>query len=519
MRFLIGLLLITSFSFSQELKWSEELKTSNYPIGFYPISEDTMVVVARGGMIARSDYFFYNVVNGKFVSENKMSSGFLGGSKEIIEVLLLDGKLTFFYTENHPKGVRLYAQSLGMHSEPVGEPKMLVDHLTKARLLSSNVDFRITQSANEKFYAVTSIDQKSNRLESPYLISYIFDQNHQLLSSAENQIGFRASDSYSINYKVSDLGNLMLLISGFDTRPSDRRGYYNLEFFVQKKDGEMVHNNLKDFDGSMSKVTFTQNSPTSYSIAYTFNDLTAKNKPQAGFIGIRSYFFDENTFALSERKESVIDRQTIFNTYTDKQRAKYDKAISKGKAYNLALSDNNRLHSYSLLKDSSKLATFESFYIRVVQRSSGRMSYTYTYYHYDDIKLMKFDAQDVIDYSKSIPKHQVSEGVDLFNSYISLRDSSHLIFVFNDNIDNYLNGSYVAGYNPRSLGTNVPRKTCTALLKVGMKDGEEERTVLWNPSDDGRFVNTDLSTYSVKQGVLYLFYVQKNRIAIGSVKL
>jgi|GEM_PF-3951640 len=490
MRYLIFcFIFLASFTHAQiDASWSDELNYNCSVIKTIPKDRNSYYVVTVTNSSAK-EFRIHLFTFGKMQFENTFSPKLNNAINTIIDIHLLNDQLYLFYSDEHSSGNKLYVQRIDERCQLVGTPVLLKEQEIKGGLNSKAIDYYVNVSPNGKYLSVSYLYNNTNVFEFPELVTTIYNENLFVKKEEKIKTEYYLSETSLESISVNNEGTVLLLLQGYKRPSSSKLKYNSLDLYKIHGKNTTEHVIL-DTDGySFFNPIVVKNNDSLYTIAFQYNTMN-RNKPNPGSKGVMFYEYSTMTDSLSERMEIEFDKKELLNSLSAKERSRYDKAVAKGKEYNLAL-QRYKLREFTVLADGSRLLSMEESWIEVRSYQTGRFYTTYTIYNYNNILLMKIDPQLVRDYSVVIPKIQISRDDNgYYSSYFQyLTPTNHLYLMFNDNLQNYsASGDYTGAYNPYNFTFNA-NKYCTALIDFDITTGQYTRRPLFDKNDaDNLFV-------------------------------
>lgn len=485
----IGFVFVSLCGLAQkDQSWSEEINGSSNVIKTIPKNKDSYYVVSTTGNSfkeLRIRYFNF----GKIQSDNSLSPVVNGIISRVEDIFIVGEQLYVFFSEESTTGNKLYAQRLDEQGQLTDVPFMLGEQEIKGGLTEKSINYIINTSPDRKHLVVSYLFNNTNVFEFPDLVTSVYNENLSRVKIDRTKTEYYLSRSSLEAVSVDNYGTVLTLIQGFLAPSSSKLTYNSLDLYKLSAKNNMEHIVLESGENAFYNPLVAMYNDSVYTIAYQYNTV-GKWKPNGGSIGVMFYDYNAKKQKLSEKQSMEYDKKDLESNLTPKEYKKYEKAVAKGRPYNLALY-RYKLRDLNLLSDSSRLLIMEETWTEAGFYQAGRSYINYTIYNFNSIRLMKFDAQLVRDYSITIPKYQISRDDNgYYSSFFSyLNSEEKLYLMFNDNVNNYTySGEYVASKQPYNF-TGSNNRFCTTLVELDAKTGNYQRKVMFTKSDmDNLFV-------------------------------
>lgn len=485
MRFIVAFIFIhlVSCGFSQvEQSWSEEITYSSNVIKTIPKDKNAYYVITTSGHSfkdLRIHYFNY----GKLISDNGLAPKVNNVISRVEDVVIIGEQLYVFFSEESVTGNKLYVQRLDEQGQLIDSPFMLKEQEIKGGLTEKRINYIITASPNRQFLSISYLFNNTNVFEFPDLVTIVYNANLSRVKEDVVKTEYYLSRSSLEAVSIDNTGTVLTLMQGYKTPSSSKLKYNSLDLYKLPITKNTEHIVLESGEVSFYNSILTTYNDSTYTIAYQYNTI-GKWKPNDGAIGVLFYDYNALTQKVSEKQTLAYENKDLEQSLSPKERKRYNKAQAKNRPYNLALY-RYRLKDIELLADSSRLLIMEENWTETGYYQSGRTYINYTIYNFNNIRLMKYDAQLVKDYIVNIPKYQISRDDNgYYSSFMYyLKNNEKLYLLFNDNLNNYaLDGNYLTNQQPYNFTFNV-NKFCTALVEFDVKTGVYQRRSLFTKED------------------------------------
>ena len=485
MRYLFFILFILHLPFiyaQVDETWSEEIKYNSNVLKTIPKDEHSYFVITAVNSSLK-DLRIHHFSYGKLLYEELLAPRVNSVISRIEDVFIVDQQLYLFFSEENTSGNTLYAQSINEQCQLVGAPILLQEQEIKGGLTSKEISYAISISPNRQFLSVSYLFNNNNVFEFPDLITSIYDHQLKLLTQDKVKTESYLSRTSIEAIRMTNKGVVMTLIQDYKTPSSSKLKFNTLNLYKTDTAKVSDHIVLESGEYSFFNPIFSTPNDSLYMIAYQYNTI-GKWSVNEGAKGVMFYQYAVVTDSLSERNEIEFNKLELPKRLSVKERKKYNKALAKGRDYNLALF-RCKLRELTPLEDGSLLITLEENWNETRYYYSGRLETSYTVYNYNSILVMKYDAQLVSDYEISIPKFQISRDDNGYYSsfFQHFSPSGQLYLMFNDNLNNYsVIGEYLTNQQPYNFSLNS-NKFCTALVQIDIATGNYNRKTLFDKND------------------------------------
>ena len=333
----------------------------------------------------------------------------------------------------------------------------------------------------------------------------------ELINEGEFEVPI-VSEFSSINeYRVTDYGELYILVKEFE-ETEERRIFKNYNYknthvyLLTGDDYETETIELED-NKRIEAMTFRVDDKRNFTITGTYGDFDAR--------GVTGMFYKQLNFDTGDvgvLSYEEFSEDFITQDWSDRSKKKMEKKKKKGKDVTPILY-NYIMRQAELLKDGSIVGSMEQYYVRVVTTTDPRTGATRTtyYYYYKDIIAFKLNKDGEFDWVQKIDKYQVSTNDNgYFSSYCRYIDGEKLCFLFNDNSDNYDEGSdeYSVTDNAPASSRMSKKKNTVALCTIDLESGDVERKMFFDREELGAlavpklfnvdYLNNEVLLYAVR---------------------
>lgn len=260
-------------------------------------------------------------------------------------------------------------------------------------------------------------------------------------------------------------------------------------------------------------VDYSIELPEKFIYDYSFSTDDNDNLICSGFYGVGAgkgvgggfYLkIDGESKASTTLKFKDFPDEFIMAGWSDKAVKKAEKNQEKGKGDPVLY--NYDIRNLETTEDGGAVLMAEQFYIKVrTYTDSKGNTRTIYYYYYNDIIVLKMDAQGEFSWYTKIPKYQVSTNDGgFFSSYSFHQDKSHLYFLFNDNIKNYEDGNVVGG---KTYATNFgsSKYNVTSLTTLNLETGEAQKEQVFGKVDLKTIAVPKVYSSDQQSNMLYIY--------------
>ncbi len=476
-------LLLVFFSFysqSQDynVEWGDIESSKGAAYNILPIRGSEFYSLRQtGSRIAPSYRVVYHkdfkmVKNGRIITKVNGSSAILEGSQ------IIDGKFVVFLSDRVGTEKIFYMQE---YSDDL-EPKGIAIELAKFDMPKKRKNrggFNVITSRNGEFFAV-EYTIPGLKEESDKYGYKVYDNEINLVSEGDFDLPFDGNLSSIDQHYISNTGDYFLSVNEYE--PSERKGifrsyvnYKAMHIFHITPDGAEQYTMDMD-DRRVESMTMSSDNDGVFSITGMYGE-----KGVGGVEGIFHIQLDFFKNKVIQEGFEAFTKDFITQDWSDRQKEKADKRAAKGKGepqlYEYIMRDTE------VLKDGSIIGSAEQYYVEVRTRTdaNGRTTTTYVY-HYNDIIAFKIGKDGDFDWIKKIDKYQASSNDGgPFSSYSRFVDGDKLVFIFNDNVDNYKENGEFGLQKDRLRGTLYrKKKNVVAIVSMDIETGEYDRNTLFS---------------------------------------
>jgi len=333
--------------------------------------------------------------------------------------------------------------------------------------------------ANQKgtFNFIESIDHsKLLVVETPPYEKYkmeeftfnMYDTTFDKLWEKKIKLPYLDQEFTIVQNKVDRDGNVFLLTAykSLVSKQSKPRGLpiKNYTVLIYNKE----QNRLKEFNISLKDKWVS-------GVNMEFNH--AGDLMVGGFYNETSENGISGTFYLVVDKTSLGVKKKSLNPFTETFLSGFP--MNKKERLESKLEDFYFDH-FLIAEDGSAFFTAEQYYVRTTSyfdQRTGVTNYTY-YYHYNDIIVVKMDAESNILWTQRVPKKQVTTNDNGdFSGYAAIPYGGGLKILFNDNPKNLEDPNSI---KPRAM--NNPQRSRAVVLSLGSK-GDIQKKLLFDESE------------------------------------
>ncbi len=434
---------LSLFAQDDEMERSSEVKITKsepYPVvdayskSYYPIDGNSILGVKIQGK--KQNKFIFQVFSGpqmnlkNSVTELMEEKGF---NFEYIK--RMKDKLYFFYSiyDKPNTTEQLFVRSINMSEGGFdSEPTLLV---SVSRKISGSYYYRY--SAQGKF----NIDVASNG--ETFVIKYRYNPEEKDDSKNTDMIGMQVfnssnlekiwSNDFTMPYTESMMDNLDFAVD------SEGNGY----FLIKKYKEEVTRKNREDADNQSLAILIAGSNGELNEVEFSLGDKLISNvfmkENNKGDIICAGYYRKPKSYGIDGTFVSILDSkgdlsEPKFYEFSLDFIKKYKRISERGKKKMEKADENDNLAMSSLymrdvavLADGGIVLAGEIFYITTYTDSKGN---THTTYHYDDVIVVKINANGELGWMQKFPKRSTFESFKLFTS------AKYTYVLFSDNPKN-----------------------------------------------------------------------------------
>ncbi|MFN3342755.1 MAG: hypothetical protein ACK40M_08670 [Flavobacteriales bacterium] len=356
------------------------------------------------------------------------------------DLLSVDGKLWLFLQGTNKRGRngKLYVAPVNMDQAKIGEA-ILIDSFANPTV---SADFRIEESWNGKTILVMHNDPFDSKYNSEKFYYKVYDSSMKLLWKKEIEMPFRDRMFKVTHHLLDHKGNVHLVSAVHQEREKgDQRDnavsnnkYHLISYYHEQ-------NLVKEFEISLGEKWIS---------ALTFDMAPDGQLVLAGFYSNAANYSISGTFYLRIDPETRSVVQSNMKAFDKNFLLEFlpERKVKKG----VELSDFYFDHLV-VREDGSAMLIAEQYYMQVVYTyndpyMNGMYGWGYPYggyspyyrsnynyqYHYNDIIVVSIDPEGNIEWTKKIPKRQMSSNDGGYYSSYTLASNERMVYVlFNDN--------------------------------------------------------------------------------------
>jgi hypothetical protein len=438
------------------------------------------------------------------------------------DIIVLENNIWLLVSQyiNEQKHKLAYAMQIDNYTLQIVSNPIEIDRIN---IINPNrmpgFDFKTDKNAKHLLVYHHHLYEKYNNEKFSYKV---YNAYMQLQWKKDIELPYRDKEFTVSDYKLDDALNVYMLstftpekIKGQDTRNATTNRYVLLAYYPKE-------NKIKEFEISLgdkwvSAVTFELAPNGDLAIGGFYS-----NTPQYSLAG--TFYLRINQY----NQQVVSKALKAFDTGFMRQFMP-EKKIKKGKE----LSDFYFDH-FIVREDGSALFIAEQYYMQIVYNYNdpfgypygyytpgfyspyyfGRTTYNYQYY-YNDLIVVSVNAAGDIQWTKKIPKRQMSTNDGGYYLSYSLGVTKNNIYIlFNDNRNNAK--YYGNNYNEPQLMTR-PNKSIATLIKID-NTGKTEWTALFNTKDN-KLVLRPKMYFQADTNKLLIFCQKANNYKFGMLDL
>lgn len=451
--FLFGSLSL--FAQDDDMKPSSEVtitKSEAYPVVdayrkmYFPIDANSVLGVKIQGKGLNK--FVFQVFEGPNLNLKNTAIDLIEEKGFQFEYIIeIKDKLYFFYSIYDRVSVteQLFVRSINKQEGGFdSEGKLLVSVNKKISGFSGTAGkFAIDVASDRDVFAIKyryAPEVKDDSKNTDVIGMHVFDSNLDKLWDNDFVMPYTESRMDNLDFSVDSKGNGFFLIRKYKEE-------------VTRKNSQDPNNQtyaflIADGSGAFNEVEFSLGD-------YLIADVYMKENINGDMICAgyyskpRSYGKDGTFVSILDSKGNLTEPRLYefslefikkYNRISERGKAKMEKSDENG---NLALA-NLRMRDVKVLSDGGIVLAGEVFYITTYTDSKGN---THTTYHYDDVILVKINADGELGWMEKFPKKSTFESFRLMTSdrycYVLFIDNSRNEFMSEDGVvEKDLKGSY-----------------------------------------------------------------------------
>lgn len=510
--FLIVLVIVNPmFSQDYSVQWAESEKgEGNTLLTILPISGGNFysILKLRRSMEVRLHSNFKVVTTGKISTKLKGNVALYEGVKRV-------GDDLFVFLSDRREGKDLFfMQKYDKTLKPSGDGIVLASYELEWGYSRGNFD--VITSQNNSFFAVIWNVPGKNNNQDKYGFK-VFDTEMNEIAEGDYSLPFKGELSEINQHYLSNTGDYFISVTEYSESTSKKlfNNYLNFKalhlFHITQ---EVTDQYTVDLKGRRVE-TMSMNSDNDK--LFTLTGVYGEPQ-QSGGAGMFYIRFDFEKNQIIDEGFEKFDKNFITQDWSQKQIEKSERLEAKGKS-------EPQLYDYSIrqteiLDDGSIVGSMEQYYVQsnTYYDVRGFSQNVYDYY-YNDIVAFKIGKTGGFEWLRKIPKEQVSTNDGgPFSSYCRFIDGSKIVFIFNDNTDNYdANGNFRMPENGFPFSANFgSKRNVVALVTVDVFSGEIERKTFFNRADTETIAAPKLFNvdYLKKEVLLYGIYRRNERFGL-----
>lgn len=430
-----------------DIKWGNEIKASRKTtlsdIVGYDENNFYAIRIEYKGFIGPSENLTIDSYdsNANQIQSIDLELGDGRNEKDYEEIVHLDNKLYLFSSIQDKKSKKnmLFVQSIDKTSLlPNTEQKKIaeIDYTGNSRRNSGGYDFQISRDKSKLLIYYNLPYEKGEKEKFGFKV---FDKSLNLLWTKNITLPYNDELFEVERYVVDNKGDVYLLGMVFkDKRRKKRNGEPNYQYSIlsYKNNGAKEDEYPVNLQGSFLTDMNIQ-------IADNQDIICAGFYSEKGTFSIKGSYFlsiDSQTKEIKSKSFKEFAIEVMLESLSEKKQKKLEKKIEKGKEVELYDYD---LDNLVLRDDGGALLVAEQYYISTYTTTTtvnGVTTTTTTFvYHYNDIIVINMNPQGQIEWTKTIPKRQItSNDRGFYSSYVMSVVKDKLYFVFNDNPKNLI---------------------------------------------------------------------------------
>lgn len=441
--------------------------------------------------------------NFTITATQKISTKLNGNVAFFEDVKTLNNQLVVFLSDRREGKDLFFMQKYDDNLKPIGTGIVLASY--KLERGYSRGDFSVVSSQNKEYFSVIWNVPGKNNAQDKYGFK-VYDKNLNEISEGEYKLPYLGRLSSINEHYLSNSGDYFISVTEYSEPQSKKlfKPYLNYKslhlFHITSKFMEEFTIDLKG--KRMETVTMNSDNYNLFTLTGVYGD--ANDNGALGLFYIRLNF---ETDSILNQGFEKFDKNFITQDWSDRQKEKATKTEAKGKG-------EPQLYSYHMrqtevLPDGSYIGSMEQMYVQTNTYYDSRgNARNVNSYNYNDIITFKIEKNGGFEWLKKIDKQQVSiNDGGHFSSYCSFTDGAKMVFLFNDNSENYsADGLFLSPsngvLNPANFGV---RKNVVALVSVDINNGAIERKIFFLREENEILAVPQLFQvdYEQKQIILY----------------
>jgi hypothetical protein len=495
------------------VKWGEVEQEQNNLINILPISGSNFMTIRQSKKtmtVARHDNFSISATG-------KISTRLKGNVALFEDVKLLNNQLVVFLSDRREGKDLFFMQKYDDELNPSGDGILLASYELERGYSRGN--FNVITSQNNKYFAVIWNVPGKNDVQDKYGFK-VFDENMVEISEGDYKLPFEGKLSSINQYYLSNTGDYFLSVTEYSEPENKKLFKSSLNFkalHLFHVTSELMDQYTVDLKGNRIE-TLTMNSDNNN--LFTLSGVYGETK-ESGATGLFYIRLDFDKDSIINQGFEKFDKNFIIQDWSERQKEKAEKLEVQGKGEPQLY--NYKMRQSEVLADGSFVGSLEQYYVlmNTYYDSRGISRYVYTYY-YNDIIAFKIGKNGGFDWLRKIDKQQISiDDGGPFSSYSRFIDDSKIVFVFNDNSDNYgSDGKYLNPSSGNLYAANFgSRKNAVALVTVDIFSGAIERETFFSRADVETIAAPKLFNVDYEKNEVLLYGINRRNERFGLLKL
>ena len=498
---------------SYEVEWSPLEISRGRLVYLLPNGPDDFFALRWTGSRVLGSYQVSKHENLKLVGSGRIKLQAEQSMANFEGACVVGGKFVVFLSDRRDGQNHFYMQEYGEDLKPLGEAIKLASYdLDNQRARGW---FDVVLSANREFFAV--VWQVPGKKETHDLYGFkIFSKDLELKNDGEYPLPFDPDLSEIHSHHVSNSGDYFMAVTEYTegnkvTLFRNRLNYKALHIYHIAEDG--LQDFKLDLDGKrVEAMTMSSDDNGIFTITGLYGKID-----ESGVVGVFNQRVDLKSGQKVMEGFKEFGEDFITEDWSERDKKRQERREERGK-------EEPQLYNYNMrevkmLEDGSVIGTMEQYYVQVrtyTDSRSGQSSSTY-YYYYNDIIAYKINPSGEFDWIEKVRKYQVSmNDGGPFSSYESFVDSDKVVFIFNDNVQNY-DESGIFLDNDKLYTANYGRKrNVVALAEISLETGELTRRTFFDRSEIDALAVPKLFdvNYATGEMILYSIWGRKEKLGI-----
>lgn len=501
------------FSQKYDIQWGEVEREPNNLVAVLPISGSNFLSIRQSRRlltVAKHDNFSISATG-------KISTKLKGNVALFEDVKLVNNQLVVFLSDRREGKDLFFMQKYDNELNPSSDAVILASYELERGY--SRGEYRVISSQNKKYFAVIWNVPGKKDIQDKYGFK-VFDEKLVEISEGDYKLPFEGKLSEISEHYLSNTGDYFISVTEY-SEPENKRLFKSFLNFKALHlfhiTPELMDQFTVDLKGKRVE-TMTMNSDNNnlFTLSGVYGE--ALESGVAGLFYIRLDF--EKDSILNQGFEKF-DKNFITQDWSARQIEKAEKQEAKGRGEPQLY--NYRMRQSEILSDGSIVGSLEQYYVvtNTYYDGRGNSRNTYTYY-YNDIIAFKIGNSGGFDWLKKIDKQQVSANDGgPFSSYSRFVDGSKIVFIFNDNSDNYdVNGKFIQASGGNIYAANFGlRKNVVALVTLDVYSGIVNRETFFSRDDVETIAVPKLFNVNYDRKEVLLYGINRRDERFGLLKL